>query len=206
MHELMFLASIAGLYLMLAISPGPNFLVITMAAVSQSRRHAICIALGVSTASVLWAALAAAGLGVVIAHFTWAHRLLQLVGGLYLLYIGVKIFRNAPQPLPLRTAHGVGQSTLQAYRLGLVTNLTNPKSLVFFSSAFATLFTPGLATWAKVSAVLVVALISISWNLLMATVFSADGARQGYNRAKCTLDRLTGGLLAFFGIRLAMGP
>lgn len=202
MHELIFLGSVAGLYLMLAVSPGPNFLVITMAAVSQSRRHAIYTALGVSTASVLWAGLAAAGLGVVIAHFNWAHRVLQVAGGLYLLYIGVKIFRNAPQPMPQRAAYGVGQRTLQAYRYGLVTNLTNPKSLVFFSSAFATLFTPGLAVWAKVSAVVVVALISIAWNILMATAFSADGARQNYSRAKCTIDRLTGGLLAFFGLKL----
>lgn len=202
MQELIFLGSVAGLYLILVVSPGPNFLVITMAAVSQSRRHAIYTALGVSTASVLWASLAAAGLGMVIAHFGWAHRLLQVAGGLYLLYIGVKIFRNAPQPLPQRAAYGVEQLARQAYRYGLVTNLTNPKSLVFFSSAFATLFTPDLAMWAKVSAVAVVGVISVAWNILMATAFSADRARQGYSRAKCAVDRLTGGLLAFFGLKL----
>lgn len=145
MHELIFLGSVSGLYLMLAVSPGPNFLVITRAAVSQSRRHAVYTALGVSTASVLWAGLAAAGLGVVLAHFSWVHRALQFAGGLYLPCIGVKIFRNAPQAMPQRAAHVAGQRVLQAYRYGLVTNLTNPKALVFFSSAFATLFTPGLA-------------------------------------------------------------
>jgi threonine efflux protein len=201
MQELLFLASVAALYLMLAISPGPNFLVITMAAVSESRRHALLVGLGVSTASVVWAGLAAVGLGVVISHFSGLQRLLQIAGGLYLLYIGVRLIRNAHLPLPECSAQA-GRSGWQAYRYGLATNLTNPKSLVFFSSAFATLFTPGLSVWTRVAAVGVVAVISITWNVLVATLFSKTSTRQGYRHAKRWIDRISGGLLALFGLRL----
>ena len=61
-NHVTFLLSVATLYTMLAISPGPNFLVITQAAISRSRWQALCIAFGVSTASVIWASLAALGL------------------------------------------------------------------------------------------------------------------------------------------------
>lgn len=201
MQELLFLSSVAALYLMLAISPGPNFLVITMAAVSESRRHALFVGLGVSTASVLWASLAAVGLGVLIAHFSGLQRLLQIAGGLYLLYIGIRLIRNAHLPLPESSAQAA-RSGWQAYRYGLATNLTNPKSLVFFSSAFATLFTPGLSVWARVAAVGVVAVISITWNILVATLFSNPRTRHGYRHAKRWIDRISGGLLAVFGLRL----
>jgi threonine efflux protein len=201
MQELLFLSSVAALYLMLAISPGPNFLVITMAAVSESRRHALLVGLGVSTASVVWAGLAAVGLGVVISHFSGLQRLLQIAGGLYLLYIGVRLIRNAHLPLPESSAQA-GRSGWQAYRYGLATNLTNPKSLVFFSSAFATLFAPGLPIWTRVAAVGVVAVISITWNVLVATLFSKASTRQGYRHAKRWIDRVSGGLLAVFGLRL----
>ena len=201
MQELLFLSSVAALYLMLAISPGPNFLVITMAAVSESRRHALLVGLGVSTASVLWASLAAVGLGVLISNFSGLQRLLQIAGGLYLLYIGIRLIRQAHLPLPESSAQA-SRTGWQAYRYGLATNLTNPKSLVFFSSAFATLFTPGLSVWARVAAVGVVAVISITWNVLVATLFSKPSTRQGYRHAKRWIDRISGGLLAVFGLRL----
>lgn len=97
------------------------------------------------------------------------------------------------------------QSQAHAYRYGLLTNLTNPKSLAFFSSAFATLFTPGLALWAKVAAVLVVAAISLSRNVVVASVFSAQHARHACGKAKPVMGRLAGGLLAFFGAKLVPG-
>lgn len=204
MSELTFLGSIALLYLMLAISPGPNFLVITTSAMSQSRRHALCVALGVSSASVFWAGLAAAGLGLLLAQFAWLHRMVQVAGGAYLLYLGVKLLRSPSKPQAAGEV-ALPQSLAQAYRYGLLTNLTNPKSLAFFSSAFATLFAPGLALWAKVAAVLVVAAISLTWNVLVVSVFSVHRARQVYSRAKPVIDRLAGGLLAYFGVKLMLG-
>lgn len=204
MKEILFLSSVASLYFVLAISPGPNFLVITMTAASESRRQAIYTALGVSSASIIWASLAAAGLGIVLAHFGWAQRILQMGGGIYLIYMGIRIFWNAHKPIS-QPLGGIPQRTrMQAYYHGLATNVTNPKSLVFFSSAFATLFSPILATWAKLAAVIVVAVISIGWNVLVATVFSHRHTQNGYRRAKPWIDRITGGLIGIFGLKLVL--
>lgn len=203
MSDLVFLATIAGVYFMLAISPGPNFLVITTTAVSQSRQLAIFTGLGVSTASVLWAALAALGLGALFAQFAWTQRVLQVFGGAYLLYIGVRIFMSATTPIAVRDVGSPGQNLSQAYRFGLATNLTNPKTLVFFTSTFAVLFRPEISTSLKFAAVLVVLCISVGWNVIVATAFSSVVARQAYVRAKTAIDRTTGGLLTIFGFKLA---
>lgn len=203
--ELIFLGSIASLYLMLAISPGPNFLVITATAISQSRLHAVYVGLGVSTASVLWASLAALGLGVLVGQYQWAQQILRVVGGVYLIYIGIRTFLAADRTVVRRGQELPVRTRWQAYRYGLATNVTNPKTLVFFSSAFATLFTPDLALWAKAAAVLAVAAISLTLNVLIASVFSAGMAQRRYGAAKPVIDRVTVGLLSFFGAKLLLG-
>lgn len=204
MSELAFLGSVALLYSLLAISPGPNFMAFTLSAASESRRHAVCVGLGVSTASMAWATLAALGLGVVLGQFAGLQRLLQMVGGLYLAYVGLRML------LPARTASSqatapAARSLRSAYLYGLTTNLTNPKSLAFFSSAFAALFMPGLAPWTPWAAVAIVGMISVSWNLLVVAVFSHHRAQRGYRHAKPWIDRLTGSMLTFFGLKMVLG-
>ncbi|MDR7153043.1 threonine/homoserine/homoserine lactone efflux protein [Hydrogenophaga palleronii] len=204
MQEIQFLFGVAGLYLLLVVSPGPSFLVITTTAARQCRRQAVWAGLGVSCASVIWAAMAAAGLGMAMEHMQWLHRALQIAGGLYLLWIGVRTFWAASRPLPTVEPPTTQLNAWSAFRDGLLTNLTNPKTLVFFSSAFAMLFTPGLSVGIKLAAVLLVGLMSVVWHVMLATVFSAQRARSGYALAKKAIDRLTGGVMALFGLKLLL--
>lgn len=201
-----FLATVGAVYFVLAASPGPNFLLITHAAASQSRRIALFIGLGVSTASVFWAALAAAGLGLVLQKMGTAYRLLQLAGGIYLLYLAWTMLR-APRPRPTAAApasvEALGAS--QAYRRGLVSNLGNPKSLAFFGSAFASLFSADQPLALQMAAVAVVGLISIGWNVLVVLVFSTRRLRDAYQRARRVVDRVAGVILAAFGVRMILG-
>lgn len=201
-----FLATVGAVYFVLAASPGPNFLLITHAAASQSRRTALFISLGVSTASVIWAALAAAGLGLVLQQMGAAYRVLQIAGGVYLLYLAWTLLRG-PRPRPAAAAPaGVHVLTArQAYRRGLVSNLGNPKSLAFFGSAFASLFSAGQSPALQMAAVAVVGLISIGWNVLVVLVFSTRRLRDAYQRARRVVDRVAGVLLAAFGARMILG-
>lgn len=201
-----FLATVAAVYFVLAASPGPNFLLITHAAASQPRRIAFFVCLGVSTASVFWASLAAAGLGLILQKMGAAYRLLQVAGGLYLVYLAWTMWRGPKQPAtPASQGALAAIATVgQAYRRGLLTNLGNPKSLAFFGSAFASLFTSQQSLLLQLSAVAVVAAISIGWNLLVMAVFSAPALRDGYQRARRRVDRIAGLLLGAFGARMVL--
>jgi threonine/homoserine/homoserine lactone efflux protein len=197
-----FLLSVATLYTMLAISPGPNFLVITQAAISRSRSQALCIALGVSTASVIWASLAALGLGIVLEQFLWLQRALQLLGGCYLLYVGVKMLLKARTPLDVGPSVVAEVSDWQAYRAGLLTNLANPKTLMFFTSVFASLFSGDLTANVKLAAIFVVSAISIAWNVLTVTIFAMGKSRRVYARGKVWIDTIIGAFITFFSLKL----
>lgn len=112
MNELTLLAAIAGSFIVLIISPGPNFLVITQMSVSRSCWHGICTGLGVATDSITWATLAATGLGLAFQHLPLLQPALQLTGGLYLAWIGSTTLRNAGhQPKP-RNLGPLGLSSL----------------------------------------------------------------------------------------------
>jgi threonine efflux protein len=202
MHELVFLGSIVVLYLPHLLSPGPNFLVLTKVAASESRRHGIVTAIGITSASALYATLAIAGMGLLLTRSPNAQLILRAAGGAYLLYKGVTTIRRAA---PLRDDTVVTtrrQNLQQAYFTGLLTNLTNPQAVVFFSSVFAALLSPGLKPWAGSAGVATVAAASLSVNLATVMMFSFTGVQQRYLRAKKWIDRLSGLLLGGFGVRL----
>lgn len=200
--HLTFLVSVAALYTMLAISPGPNFLVITQAAISRSRAQALSIALGVSTASVIWASLAALGLGIVLSQFLWLQRALQVLGGCYLFYVGARMLWNAKTGLKDDPSTVAEVSNWQAYRTGLITNLANPKTLMFFTSIFASLFSGDLTVNVKLAAILVVAAISIVWNVLTVTIFAMEKSRCIYARGKVWIDSVLGAFIIVFSLKL----
>lgn len=199
-----FLLSVATLYTLLAISPGPNFLVITQAAISRSRSQALCIALGVSTASVIWASLAALGLAIVLAQFLWLQRALQVLGGCYLLYVGIMMLWNARSPLDVGSAAVVEVSNWQAYLAGLLTNLANPKTLMFFTSVFASLLSGDLPANVKLAAIGVVVAISVTWNVLTVTIFAMEKSRRFYARGKVWIDTVMGAFITFFSLKLIL--
>jgi RhtB (resistance to homoserine/threonine) family protein len=204
MHELLTLVSIAGVYVMVLVSPGPNFLVVTQSAISESRRHALYTGFGIACGSALLATLAATGMGLLLAQFAWLHRATQLLGGAYLIYVGVKIWRSAKQPLPEKLALEQRRSYGAAFRYGAMTNLTNPKAMVFFTTIFATLVGPGLPVWVKFASVAEIFALSSLWHFTLATAFSHGRIQAVYRNAKTGISRVTGGLLSGLGVQMLL--
>jgi len=89
-------------------------------------------------------------------------------------------------------------------RLGLFTNLTNPKAVIFYGGIFAAFLTPDLPTWVRLAAIGVIVINSTGWHVAMACLFSTGRARQVYDRLKPWIDRLAGSALAFLGLRLVL--
>ncbi len=206
MNELTLLIALAGAFIVLIISPGPNFLVITQLSLSQSRQQGICAGLGVASGSILWALLAATGLGLIFQQLPWLQPALQLLGGAYLTWLGTKSLRNAGNPPAPRDIKALGIGNLgRAYRFGLLTNMTNPKALAFYTSVFTTVAAPGLPMWVRTAGVSIIAVLAISWFVLLATLFSIPAIQARYQRMKKAIDIVTGLFMVAFGLRLLLG-
>ncbi len=203
-YHVTLLAGIAAIHWAALISPGPNFLLITQVSSAESRRAGLCTALGISTGSVIWATIAILGVSVIFSRFVWVYNGMKLLGGVYLVYLGIRAWVGAARPVsPVQTMH-TAPEYWPALRLGVLTNITNPKTTVFYGSIFATMLAPGLPHWVKAAAFGVIVADSLIWHCALALVFSTGRAQRAYQRAKRWVDRITGTVMTAFGTRLAL--
>ncbi len=198
------LSGIMAVHLAAVISPGPNFLVITQTSIRDSRYSGLSSAVGVAFASALWALVALLGVSVLFETATWLYSLLKLLGGAYLIYLGVQSWRHSKKLLLSSEAPLATRSAWRSFRTGFLTNLTNPKAAVFFGSIFAALLSPSLPLWVRGAAVGLVFFNALWWYALVAVVFSARKVQQAYAKAKRYIDRAVGGFLVLLGLRLVL--
>ena len=197
--------TLAGIWFLVVTIPGPNFLVVTRFSMSNSRKSGLLIATGVSTGAGVWATASLIGLSVLFNRATWLYNTIRFLGGLYLLWIGLKTIWSAF--FSSSTSFRVGflsQSSFATFRRGLLTSFSNPKTAAFFGSLFLATFPPQAPTWAYFATVGMIVCISLFWYGSVACLFSFPQVQHLYRRTKPTLDFITGSLLAFLGLRLAL--
>ncbi len=124
------------------LSPGPDFLLIAKNALNHDMRAALSTVAGISTGICVHAILAASGLAVLLAVSTNAFRVILVAGALYLAYLGVRLLLSLREERQLAEGDATPKSGAAAFREGLLTNLLNPKVVVFFSSMLAQFVTP----------------------------------------------------------------
>jgi homoserine/homoserine lactone efflux protein len=126
---LVFLATSIGM----SLAPGPNgLLAVTHGAMYGSRKTLFTIA-GALLGFVAVIALCMFGIGALVrASVLWLMAL-KLIGGAYLIYLGVRVWRSPP--IALETSHlPTSAKGWSLFRLGLLSSATNPKGLLFFSA------------------------------------------------------------------------
>lgn len=205
MEYLIPLAGLALAHFIAAASPGPAFIVALQESVARDRRAGVAAAVGIALGSFLWALLVVLGVGLLLQQASWLYGTLRLLGGLYLIYLGICLWRGAARPLILPGAtKGAPASALRSLRLGLLTQLVNPKAAVFFGSIFLTFLPPDLPLWVTGVVLANIFAVEFLWYLAVALLFSTGRVRRAYTGAKLWIDRLAGGCLAALGVKLAL--
>ena len=97
---------IAGLYLLAAASPGPNFFIISQLALNGRQSQARRVAIGIAVGSTVWATAAVAGLSALLGSFEYLAAGLRVAGALYLVWYGVRLLRGALAPVPAADSSG----------------------------------------------------------------------------------------------------
>jgi threonine/homoserine/homoserine lactone efflux protein len=194
--------AVAGLLTMGAVSPGPAVLMSARTGVSEGLRTGFFLSLGIGAGAVFWAVLALSGLAVIFQiapTLLWAFK---IIGGLYLVWMAIGMWRHAAEPLADVT-DAPPRSAASAFRLGLVTQLSNPKPAVLLSAVFIGTVPPGTPFWVLVALLTFLFTVETSWNTIVARIFSFDRTRRAYTGAKPVIDRAFGGLLGLLGIKIA---
>jgi threonine efflux protein len=123
----------------------------------------------------------------------------QVAGGCYLIYIGLRFWRAGAA---VSEGTPIQLSSLAAFRLGFLTNFMNPKSVLFFSSVFATGLPAEPSGLLLVLAVMLVIINAFVWHTALALAFSHRRVQTAYGRSRKVIGRTAGLLLSAFGPRL----
>jgi threonine/homoserine/homoserine lactone efflux protein len=195
--------SVVLIHLMAAISPGPSFVMALRTAASEGFRTAAALALGFGLGGVLWAAAAMAGLALLFEIVPLLFVGLKVIGGLFLVYIAVMMWRHAREPMTEGDMQAP-RSAGAAVRLGFLTFATNPKPAIFFGAVFVGLVPADTSLAMRGALIVAIFANETLWYLLVARVFSTARARSAYARMKTIVDRAFGGLIALFGVKIAL--
>lgn len=197
------LIGLAGMHIMMAMLPGPNTVVVSWYAATRARQQGLQAAAGVVLASLLWVSLALWGVGALLVEAGWLYRLLRIVGSAYLVYVGFRMLRagwagktaaaDTPPPLANRSP----------FVTGITTTLSNPKSAVFWTSAFLLAVPAHAPGWVYAAILLIVAVQSALWYGALALFFSAGFARRLYLRITGYLDLAAGAVMIALGLKWA---
>jgi RhtB (resistance to homoserine/threonine) family protein len=196
-----------GVAILIALTPGPDTLLVTKNALLHGRGFAFGTVAGISVGLMIWTAAAALGIAAVIRESAVAFTILKVAGGVYLAWLGFSALRSARRPLELDLPvdAAAGARPRQGFRQGLLTNLSNPKIAIFFTSLlpqFVSGHRTGVGPFLVLGAVFsVLGLTCLCCYVVAAARLSALLASP---RVKATIDRLTGVVLIGVGVRLVL--
>lgn len=208
------LASIYGLYLLAVITPGPNTFIVTRLALSASRRHAARAVLGIGLGNTVWLCVILGGVSVLLQQLPGGLRTVRYMGGLFLLYMGVRGLlaaraasrASAAQPGVARekslVERAVAGEEVRPFRSGLLSSLSNPNTLPFYLSILAPAVVPGIPPWVRVAAAAGIVTIAMAWYGTLAWGLSTGHVRRAYSRREPLIRRVLALVLVAYGIRL----
>lgn len=198
------LLSVAALWTLAVLTPGPNFLVTVRLAGGRSRAAGLQGVAGIGVGTLAWAGAGCLGVQALFTAAPWAYAALKLGGGAYLLLTGARL-------LLARGGDGAGADALPdgaraagagPFWAGLATNLANPKSALFMAGIFAAAMPPQPPPGLALGAMAVMAGISVCWYGLVACLLSTRALLGAYRRGRRWVDRVAGACFVLFGARL----
>ncbi|GAB3481910.1 LysE family translocator [Marinomonas epiphytica] len=205
MNEIAMLATLATVHFIALISPGPDFALVVQNASRYGRQTGSFVALGLSLGILTHAILSIVGVSLVVQQNPLLFQMLQIAGGLYLLYLGfnalLATYKNWSQqhtltlPSEMLISH-----RRQAFSKGFITNILNPKALVFFVSLMSSLI-PVTTSWEiKVSALILIWGLSITWFSALAWLLTKPSSQKILGNASRYIDLICGMLFCSIGL------
>lgn len=196
-----------GLIILLgAMSPGPDFAIVTRNTLLHSRKSGVFTALGVCTAIIIHMTYCVFGLAMVISKSLFLFNLIKYVGASYLIYLGVSSFFIKPVQPHLSSLQPMKKFTMPhgvSFRQGFLCNLLNPEVMLFYLSLFTVTIGSGTPAITEAIYVLEIFIITIFWYCALAIMLSHTAIKRLFDRAEKYLAKALGASLVVFGVGLA---
>lgn len=197
----------AGVMALGQFSPGPDMVLLTRTALAAGRKAGCWTALGIATGLALHAALAVAGVALVLARDGWISNTMKWIAAAYLAWLAFQLIRSGLKRngLKLGSDPAMGGSSYACWKRGLLCNLLNPKVAVFLAAVTAPFLAPGRAPghWPLVLWLTIVIEGLVLW-CAWVSLLQAPPVRRSYMRAAHWPDLAFGMALLVLAVLLVV--
>lgn len=198
--------AITLVHLLAAASPGPDFVLVTRQSLLFGRKAGLLASLGIALGLGIHIIYSAAGLAAAVAHSAQWMTAIKLIGGAYLIYLGIKglMSRKAGPLEASRAASAPPVSAARQVMTGFLCNAFNPKAPIYFLALFTLVLSPDLPALHLAIYGLWLMLLQLMWFSLVATVFTYGRLREKLFDIRHWIDRAFGAALVALGLKVLL--
>ncbi len=191
---------------LISLAPGPDLLFVVANGAAGGRRAGVLAALGMSTGLAVHTVAAAFGLGALISAAPQALTAVRIAGAVFLLYLAVATWRSS-RAQPTAATAVPRRSLRRTYLMATLTNLANPKVILFYVAFVPQFVATGSGTWPVTAQLMLLGLVFIviglavdgTAGLLSGTLSERIAARPGFRR---WMERASAAVFAGLAARL----
>lgn len=200
--------ALATIHFLAVVAPGPDFAVTIRQSVRFGRLVGICTALGIGAGISVHVLYTLLGVGALMHTTPWLLTVAKVIGGAYILYLGVSLLRSKPKSAvegeKTSDEPVVEQTLFKAFSTGFLTNATNPKATLFFLAIFTTIISASTPLQIQAFYGLWMCFVNALWFVVVALFFSSSRIRVLFMRMGHWFERTMGVVLILFAGRLML--
>ncbi|WP_137152956.1 LysE family translocator [Devosia sp. FKR38] len=188
-----------------AVIPGADFAMVLRQSIAHDRRAALFTSAGIATSILVHGSYTLLGVGVIVGQSLLLFNILKWAGAAYLVYLAIAALRSPPPKPPVASELAVTRrGDMAAFALGFLTNLLNPKAVLFFLALFTSLVSAHTGGDVKVLYVLCMSIMLFAWFALVSVFFTTAWVREGFFRFGRWFNRVTGITFILLAVRVAL--
>ncbi len=200
------ISSIALISLLAAMSPGPDFALVTKSSLSGNFRTGFLTALGVSCALLIHVTYCLFGIALLIQQSPLLFQCLKYLGAVYLFYLGIVLLKEkkaSPEGAPSLAKVEIKKKR-RSFSSGFLCNLLNPKATLFVLSLFTQFIDPSMAFWKKAVMGSIIAIVAFIWFVLLVYLITHRLLQKHFAKFQFLITKTMGIVLCLLAIYVAI--
>jgi RhtB (resistance to homoserine/threonine) family protein len=205
MELLQGLLLISSIHLLAAASPGPDFVLVSQQTLSHGKKAGFMCSIGIALGLSIHIIYSALGLAAVIANSAATLWVIKILGGCYLLYLGIQGLRAKASTQVSNKADSqpsIKRSSVKNIGVGFLCNALNPKAPIYFVALFTVVLSPDLPLLHLVIYGLWMMAIQLAWFSSVVVLLSQPMINEKFQRLGHWIDRILGGAMILIGLKI----
>jgi RhtB (resistance to homoserine/threonine) family protein len=194
---------ITSIHILAAASPGPDFVLVSQQTLSNGKKSGLLCSVGIALGLSIHIIYSALGLATIIANSTTALWAIKLLGGGYLLYLGVTSLRAKPNnDISIAEKELNQTSALKTVGIGFLCNALNPKAPIYFVALFTLVLSPDIPLNHLLIYGVWMMIIQLLWFSSVVFLLSRPKINHQFQKMGHWLDRVMGGAMVLMGLKV----